>query len=145
MAIKVLDLTETFHRDLLIHSMGKTQFKSPIPLSFFAYTAFWIVVFGVPFFLLTWRWLHMTVVVSVSAGIPVTFAILMSKPIWEGRKFSAFFGSLMDYWRSPKAFYEGRAGEKLAPYTIDKKILVDRTNDYKYLYELVKEEVEQNG
>lgn len=136
--IKVTNMTSLFSREMLIYSFFDIRLKSPLRVVGLFYFLALFFIIGLPVLIISWP--PNVYTMAIALGIPFGGAILMSKPIWNGKSFFSFAKTQVRYMMRPKALYDWKARSKKTKYEVDTHILISRHEDYNKLYKVVKEE-----
>lgn len=136
--VRVTNMTSLFSKEMLIYSFFDLRLKSPLRVVAVLYFLLLFGIIGVPILILTWPPNVYSVMFAV--GVPFGGAILMSKPIWNGKSFISFAKTQMKYLFRPKVLYDWKSRTKNTTYEVESYITVSRHEDYNKLYRLVKEE-----
>lgn len=136
--VKVTNMTSLFNKEMLIYSFFDIRLKSPLRVVGLLYFVILFFLIGAPILILTWPPNVYTMFVAL--GIPFGGAYFMSKPIWNGKSFMSFAQTQIKYIINPKVWFDGKSRSKENKYMVESQIIVSRHDDYKKLYEIVKEE-----
>lgn len=136
--VKVMNMTSLFSREMLIYSFFDLRLKSPLRVIAIFYFLVLFFIIGLPVLYLTWPMNVYSMMFAI--GVPFSGAILMSKPIWNGKSFYSFFKTQVRYFTRPNILYDWRPYPKNNVYKIDTTITVSRHDDFKELYQTVKQE-----
>ena len=127
--LRVLNMTRLFSKEMFIYSFFDVKLKKPARLSTLAY--FFVIggivcgllwgVFNAPFNPYT---------LAIAAGVPIGSAILMSKPIWNGRNFLSWFLVQIHHIIETKLFCDGWKTKPLRDYKIDFSLYLSRVKDF---------------
>lgn len=131
--VRVLNMTRLFDKEMLIYSFFDIRLKKPARVVFILYFFVLAAIWTVPLLII---FPFNPYLLFLEFGVPFAGASLMSKPIWGGKKFVSFLKTQLQYMRSSKYFYDGKAGKKMVSYDIDNTILVSRRKDYEKLMRL---------
>lgn len=132
--VRVMNMTKLFDKELLIYSFFDINLSKPARIIWFVYFFLLFGIIGLP--ILIFAPLNIYTLV-IALGIPIGGASLMSKPIWEDKKFGDYIKTKLKYaFSEPKVFYDNRAGQPLADRIIDNEILITRRKDYVKLLEI---------
>lgn len=135
--IEVRDMTGLYKKELLLYSLFDVSFKTPVRLMRLVYfvlvgivwAPWWILLLG----LSPWS-------IGIALSVPIVLSDMMSKPMWGGKSFMAFFKTQMAYISNPKIYYDNYASKKLGTYKVEHEYTVSRAIDYYKLLQLEKEE-----
>lgn len=134
--VKVTNMTSLFSKEMLIYSFFDLRLKSPLRVIALFYFLLLFGIIGVP--VLWMFWVPNVYAVVVAFGIPFGGAILMSKPIWNGKSFLSFAKTQIRYFTRTKILYDWKARSKDSVYEVKDGITVSRHEDYNLLYQMVK-------
>lgn len=137
--VKVTNMTSLFSKEMLIYSFFDIRLKSPLRVMAILYFFLLFGIIGVPTFMLFWPPNPYSLTIAV--GIPIGGAILMSKPIWNGKTFFSYIKTQIKYLLRPKITYDWKSKPKNNVYYVNNNIMVSRHADYNKLYRQVKEEI----
>ncbi len=135
--VRVTNMTSLFSKEMLIYSFFDIRLKSPLRVVAVLYFVLLFFTIGLPVLLMFWP--PNVYSVMFALGVPFGGAILMSKPIWNGKSFLSFAKTQLRYLSRPKILYDWKAREKTTMYEVDSMMTVSRHDDYRKLYRLVKE------
>lgn len=136
--VRVTNMTSLFSKEMLIYSFFDIRLKSPLRVMAILYFMLLFGVIGLPILFIFWPPNVYSIIFAF--GISIGGAILMSKPIWNGKSFLSFAKSQLRYFSRPKIVYDWVNKPRETMYTIDNEVLVSRHKDYGRLYKAVKEE-----
>lgn len=134
---KVINMTSLFSKEMLIYSFFDIRLKSPLRVAAVLYFVILFLIIGLPVMYITWPVNVYTLIFSL--GVPVGGAMLMSKPIWNGKSFYSFAKTQVKYIMRPKALYDWKSRSKNQNYEVDTYITISRHEDYNKLYRRLKE------
>ena len=141
--IKVVNMTSLFNKEMLIYSFFDIRLKSPLRIVAVLYFFILFFLIGLPILIITG--LPNVYQSMLIFGIPLGGAILMSKPIWNGKSFYSYAKTQMRYASRPKILYDWKPRSRITNYEIDVDIQVSRHEDYNTLYKIEKEERVKHG
>lgn len=136
--IRVSNMTNLFNKELLIYSLFDIHFSSPIKIMKIVYIFILMLFITLP--TIYFIGFGHRFIVMFSIAIPIGLGHLMSKPIWNGKRFTDWLQCKINYLFSPKVFYDGRVMPKLNTYKINHCISVSRRKDLIYLQNLSRKE-----
>lgn len=136
--IRVTNMTSLFSKEMLIYSFFDIRLKSPLRVMAILYFMLLFGVIGIPILIVFWP--PNVYSLMFAFGTSIGGAIMMSKPIWNGKSFISFAKAQFRYFMRPRVLYDWVNRPKETVYTIDNEILVSRHSDYGRLYRVVKEE-----
>ena len=137
-SVRVLDMTNLFSKELLIHSLFDIKFKKPVKLIFWVYLFINFAIWGIPLgylFVFQMKMLNIWTAFLIF-GPPVGLASFMSKPIWGGKSFFDWSKTQIKYVTSPKYYCDHQPTKKGRRYKTDNYIAVSRRADIEYLRDL---------
>lgn len=134
---KVINMTSLFSKEMLIYSFFDIRLKSPLRVAAVLYFVILFLIIGLPVMYITWPVNVYTLIFSV--GVPTGGAMLMSKPIWNGKSFYSFAKTQVRYLMRPKVLFDWKSRSKNQNYEVDTYITVSRHDDYNKLYKELKE------
>lgn len=135
--IKVTNMTSLFSKEMLIYSFFDIRLKSPLRVMAVLYFFMLFGIIGAPIFMVSWP--PNVYSLTIAVGVPLGGAMLMSKPIWNGKTFFSFMKTQIRYFLRPKITYDWKDRSKETKYNVNTTIYVSRHSDYNKLYRLVKE------
>ena len=141
--VKVTNMTSLFSKEMLIYSFFDIRLKSPLRVVAILYFLILFFIVGVPVLIIAWPPNVYSMMFAI--GVPFGGAMLMSRPIWNGKSFISFAKTQFRYFTRPKILYDWKARPKETVYEVDSIITVSRHEDYQKLYRLVKEEENKDG
>lgn len=134
--IRVTNMTSLFSKEMLIYSFFDLRLKSPLRVIAVFYFLLLFGIIGLPILWIFWTPNVYAVVVAI--GVPVGGAILMSKPIWNGKSFLSFAKTQVKYFTRSKVLYDWKVKPKNSVYELKDGLTVSRHDDYNLLYQMVK-------
>lgn len=138
--IRVTNMTSLFSKEMMIYSFFDIRLKSPLRVAAIFYFLLLFGIIGVP--TLYFFWPPNVYAALVAFGIPFGGAILMSKPIWNGKSFISFARAQTRYFFRSKVVYDWKVKPKDSVYELENNISVSRHDDYDLLYRMVKNKEE---
>lgn len=135
--IQVTNMTSLFSKEMLIYSFFDIRLKSPLRVMAVLYFFLLFGLIGLPIFMFAWP--PNVYTLTIALGVPFGGAVLMSKPIWNGKTFMSFIKTQIRYFTRPKVMYDWKDKPSNTVYYVDTQISVSRHKDYNKLYRLVKE------
>ena len=138
--IVVVDMTKLFKKEFLLYSLFDKGLKTPLRVTLIAYYVVIFLMIGLPILLLVKP--ITAVPATIAFGLPYLLANAFSKPIWGGKKFFSWLSAQINYIFSPKVYYDCESQRELGVFRVYQEIVVSRTEDYKKLARLKKQEIE---
>lgn len=138
--IRVINMTSLFSKEMLIYSFFDLRLKSPLRVIAIFYFLLLFGIVGVPTLLIFWP--PNVYAAMIAFGIPIGGAILMSKPIWNGKSFISFAKTQARYFFRSRVIYDWKVKPKESVYELDNEITISRHEDYDKLYRMVKNKEE---
>lgn len=136
--VRVTNMTSLFSKEMLIYSFFDLRLKTPLRVAAIFYFVLLFSIIGAPIFYFFGPPNVYTVMIGV--GIPFGGAVLMSKPIWNGKSFWSFFKTQVKYYFRPRERYDWKTYSVETKYEVEGIITISRHDDYYSLYNQVKEE-----
>lgn len=131
----VLNMTTLFSKEMFIYSFFDVKLKKPARMSTLGYFfGVGIPLWGLMFGLFKASFGPISLVIAL--GLPFGSAIMMSKPIWQGRKFLDWLRIQFSYVSETKLFCDGWKTKPLKNYKIDFAIYLSRLKDFIKLKEM---------
>lgn len=135
--IRVTNMTSLFSKEMLIYSFFDIRLKSPLRVMAILYFFLLFGLIGLPIFMFAWPPNVYTLTIAV--GVPFGGAMLMSRPIWNGKTFLSYMKTQIKYFTRPKVMYDWKDRPKETLYHVNTDIYVSRHEDYNKLFKMVKE------
>lgn len=134
MNLEVKNMTDLFSRELVIYGFKELKLKKPILISMIFYLFFFaIILVPIGWKIAGFGFYGVGIPIAISWGL----ANLLTKPIWNKRKFLSYLIIQIKYFFNPRTFYDGKAGKPEFPiYHIDESYTVSRRKDFKTLFAL---------
>lgn len=129
----VRNMTNLFTKEILLYSLFDLRFKSPVRFMLLIYGTMNMLIWSLPWYLVLKNHINVYTLTFIFAPALI-MGNYMSKPIWNGKPFSAWFACQMKFLFGPKKYYDCRAMKFNHRFKVNIQFTVSRMRDFNRLY-----------